>query len=201
MKKISLIGAGGHSRSVMALLSQFGFEIESLFDDGFQERELILGIPLIGQCNLITRTHKLVLAVGDNDSRRKYYLQYISQIVKENIIHPTAVLEKRIILGEANNIFAQAYLNNEVTLGDNNIINTRAIIEHEVNIGSHNHISVGATLLGRSQIGDGCFIGAGAIVRDKVKIGNGVVVGANSFVAKDITSPGIYVGSPARKVK
>lgn len=201
MKKVSLIGAGGHCRSIIALLQNNAYEIEYIFDDGFKSKEMILGIPLVGDSKSIETGHKLVLAIGDNQSRHKYFSTYGSQVIAEAIIHPTAFLEKHVKLGTANNIFAKVFINNAVFIGDNNLINSAAILEHEVIVGSHNHISISACLLGRSQIGDRCFIGAGAIIKEKVKICSDVTIGANSFVAEDITLPGVYVGSPARKIK
>lgn len=201
MKKVNLVGAGGHCRSVIALLTNNAYEIESIFDDGFKSKETILGIPLIGGSKAIESTQQLVLAIGDNQSRSRYFSTYRNQVVMELIVHPTAWLEKHLKVGVANTIFAKVFINNAVEIGDNNLINSGAILEHEVVIGSHNHISISACLLGRSQIGDRCFIGAGSIVKEKVKICSDVTVGANSFVAEDITTPGVYVGSPARKIK
>ena len=201
MKKISLIGAGGHSRSVIGLLANNGFTVENIYDDAFKVQEMIFGIPVLGPSSAIKKYQKLVLAIGDCYAREKYFKLFHSQIHLETITHTTAYIEKYVQLGRANNIFAKVFINNGVEMGDDNLINSGAIIEHEAIIGSHNHISVSSSLLGRSEIGNRCFIGAGAIIKDKVKICDDVIVGANSFVSENINEPGLYVGSPARKVK
>lgn len=50
------------------------------------------------------------------------------------------------------------------------------------------------------ELGDNVVIGAGSTIMGPVKITDNVVIGAMSLVNRDITSPGMYVGIPARKV-
>lgn len=51
------------------------------------------------------------------------------------------------------------------------------------------------------RIGDGCWLGAGVIVLPGVTIGAGCVIGAGSVVRNDTEPDGLYVGSPARRVR
>jgi acetyltransferase-like isoleucine patch superfamily enzyme len=51
-----------------------------------------------------------------------------------------------------------------------------------------------------TEIGDHVSIGTNATILP-VKIVSNVVVGAGSVVTKDITSPGVYAGNPARKIR
>lgn len=50
-------------------------------------------------------------------------------------------------------------------------------------------------------VGDGCWIGAGAIILPGVTVGEGCVVGAGAVVTRDCSPNGLYVGSPARRVR
>jgi UDP-N-acetylbacillosamine N-acetyltransferase len=201
MKELFLIGAGGHARSVIALLQRKQFLVKGIYDAGFLKAEYIFDIPVIGSPESIEPSSTVVLSVGDSENRKKLFERFRSQVFSENIVHPSAALEKYVSLGSSNLIFANCYLNNGVELGINNLINTSAILEHEVVLGSHNHIAVRASLLGRSKVGNKCFIGAGAVIRDGISVCDDVVIGAQSYVAADIKEPGIYVGSPARKLK
>jgi len=201
MKNVVLIGAGGHARSVIANLEKNHFSISGIYDSNFSNSELIFDIPVVSDPNDISAKEMIVLAIGDNGARKRLFEKFRQQIVNENIFHPSATLEKHVKCGVANLVFANCYLNNGVEIGDNNLINTSAVLEHEVVIGSHNHISVGAILLGRSKIGNNCFIGAGSVIRETISICDNVVVGAHSYVFADISEPGTYVGSPARKIK
>lgn len=50
------------------------------------------------------------------------------------------------------------------------------------------------------DLGDNVVIGANSVVIGPVCICDNVIIGAMSLVNKDITTPGVYVGSPARKI-
>jgi UDP-N-acetylbacillosamine N-acetyltransferase len=200
-KKIYLIGAGGHTRSLINLLELNGLKIIGIYDDNFIIGEVINGYSVLGTLSEVKKENTLVLAVGDNCKREQLFKEYYKYLYKDTIIHPSSIIEKRVEMGCCNQVFAGAYINSNVKLGDNNIINTKCVLEHEVVLGSHNHISVGAVLCGRTKIGDRCFIGAGAVVIDKLHICDDVIVGAGSVVIKDINVPGTYVGSPAREAK
>ena len=201
MKEVYLIGAGGHARSLLNLLELNLYSVRGIFDDYYKESEEVNGYPLLGKLSDIQTDYRLVIARGECQKRSELYQQYQIQLIKENLIHPQALIEKRMMIGNDNQIFAKVYINTNVVLGNNNLLNSGCILEHEVVVGNHNHISVGAILCGRSRIGDCCFIGAGAVIIDKVNICNSVVVGANSTVVEDIKEPGVYVGCPARKIK
>lgn len=50
-------------------------------------------------------------------------------------------------------------------------------------------------------IGNNVWLGAGVTVLEGVTIANNVIIGANSLVNKNVTNPGVYVGTPLRKIK
>jgi len=60
----------------------------------------------------------------------------------------------------------------------------------------YTHIIKGAVTLGRHVI-----IGSGSIILPNITIGEGSAVGAHSLVTKDLDSLGIYIGSPAKRLK
>lgn len=88
-----------------------------------------------------------------------------------------------------------------VTVGIHVHLNTSSTICHDVSVGDFSIVSPGAVLCGNVSIGKKCYIGAGAVIKDGVTICDNVTVGAGSLVLKDITSPGTYVGSPAKFLK
>jgi len=51
------------------------------------------------------------------------------------------------------------------------------------------------------QIGENIWFGARVTVLDGVNIANNVVVGACSLVSKSLPEAGVYVGTPAKKIK
>lgn len=202
MNVVVILGAGGHTRSLINLLEYNSFKIAGIFDDTYHDliEELISGYMLKGKIADCPADKKVVLSTGNNYERALLFNKFSSQMLKDNLFHPSSVVEKRVRFGISNQIFANTYINSHAEIGDNNIINTGATIEHEVNIGSNNHVSVNSTICGRVSIGDNCLIGAGAVIIDKIAITNDVIIGANSVVIRDIPEAGVYAGSPARKI-
>lgn len=200
---VFILGAGGHTRSLINLLEHNNYAIGGIYDDTFDiaNNEVINTYKVLGKLNELDQDSLAVLSFGDAYKRKQLFLQLNQQILKENLVHPTATIEDHFYSDSANQIFANVYLNSNVSIGANNIINTSAILEHEVKIGSHNHISVGAILCGRVTIGNGCYIGAGATIIDKMSIPDDVIIGANAVVVNNIDEAGTYVGNPARRIK
>ncbi len=200
--QLNIIGAGGHTRSLISLIEKNGFEIHGIYDDTCdpQNHEEINGYPVLGKISQV-REGKVILSFGDCLKRYRLFNEFQKRVLLQNLIHPTAHIENLADIGTANQVFAGVIINSNVKIGKNNIINTGAIIEHEVNIGSHNHISVGANVCGRINIGNWCYIGAGSTIIDKLSIVDHVVIGANTVVIHDIAEAGTYVGNPARRVK
>lgn len=204
MKSIAVIGAGGHTRSSLNLLrTRFKDEQIAIYDESYRADadEKILGIELVGALIDISENQSVFLSIGDINKRYIAYSAYQSQVLEENLFHPSTYIEPVVDMGKANQLYAKVYINNAVKIGDNNLFNTSAVIEHEVEIGSHNHISVGAKICGRVKIGDRCFLGCGAIVSDGVTLGDDITIGAGAVVVSDVLEPGTYVGVPARKIK
>ena len=204
LSKIAIIGSGSHTRSsINLLLNYFDINDICIYDNSFEinNQEIINSIPLVGNIDDIESSQDIFLSIGDNNLRKKYFLKFKNQIIKNSLLHSASLQEKDITYGVANQVFAHSYINSQVFIGDNNIINTGAIIEHEAIVGSHNHISIGAKICGRVTIGNICLIGAGAVILDNVSISDNVIIGAGSVVTQNINDAGTYVGSPAKRIK
>jgi UDP-N-acetylbacillosamine N-acetyltransferase len=199
--KLSIIGAGGHCKSLITLLEDQGIAIEGIYDDDLNAPKVLFEYPVKGRPAGIPSNSSIVVAVGNNAYRENLFTYFQERIFTPNLIHSRAYVAPRTKLGKANQIFAGAIINANAVTGDNNIINTGCIIEHDCIIGSHNHIAIGAIISGGVNIGDNCFIGAGAIIINNISICNGVTIGAKATVIRNITEPGVYVGSPAGRLR
>ena len=199
---VALIGAGGHARSLLAVLQRLSINVQAVYDDSYSGAgESILGCPVAGDLAAVPREHRLILAVGSLRRRAELVLRFSGRWLDGNVVHPQSILEPSVSLGRSNQVLAGAVLNACARIGDHNIMNTRCVIEHETVLGDLNHISVGAVLCGRVEIGDRCFIGAGAVIIDKVRLGSDITIGANSVVIRDVLEPGVYVGNPSHRVR
>lgn len=142
-----------------------------------------------------------ILGIGDNSIREQIY-QKISTRDKTilNVIHPSAVINGYVSIGDGNYISSNAIINTLVKIGNGCIINSGAIIEHECTLDNFVHIGPGAVLAGNVIIGERTFIGANAVIKQGVKIGVNVIIGAGSVLLKDVLDNEVWVGNPAKKI-
>ena len=200
--EIIICGSGGHTRSIINLLDNY--IIQGIYDDSYnsKNRDEVLGIPIKGNIeDIVSTKYKIVFSVGDNIKRKILYQRFENRVLIKNLSHSYSIIEKSVKMGNSNQIFANSYINSDTNIGDNNIFNSGCIVEHESSIGNHNHIAVGTIICGRVKIGDECFLGSGSVIKEKINICSNVIIGANSLVLNDVTEPGVYVGSPIKKIK
>jgi sugar O-acyltransferase (sialic acid O-acetyltransferase NeuD family) len=199
MSSVAIIGAGGHTRTLIHLLELNGIHISAVFDEIVKsENETILSYP-VKPLTEVTNELKVVISKGDVQDKLYFAKKYKNNILLTNLIHPKAIIETSLI-GNSNQISAGTYLAPTCEVGDQNVIYSGSVIEHESCIGNFNTITVNVSICGRVKIGDNCYIGAGAVILPNITIADNVTIGAGSVVTKNIPESGTYIGIPAKKV-
>lgn len=209
MKSLILIGGGGHCKSAIDVIeADCGYSIVGITDQNEKIGKMISGYEIIaGDDELpeLVKVHKhCLVTVGQLKSadlkKTLFQLAKKAGALLPVIASPHAIVSAHSTIGEGSLILHRAVINSHASVGVNCIINTGAIIEHDTTIGNHTHIGPGAVLNGHCTVGNRCMIGSGSVVIQQATIADNIVVGANSTVTKNLTEPGVYVGSPARKV-
>lgn len=206
MKKLLIIGAGGHGKVIAdtaTLLNQWS-EIAFL-DDRYPEVKQISNLSIIGKFaqakNFLNDFTYAIVAIGDNQKRLQ--LSKACQqwgFILPSLIHPSAFVSSDVVIDIGSVIFAQVAINAGVKIGMASIINTGAVIEHDCCLGNGVHISPNAALAGGVTVGDESWIGLGANVIQKISIGSQVKVGAGSVIIRDIQDQVTVVGIPAKEI-
>ena len=86
------------------------------------------------------------------------------------------------------------------TIGEHVVIGNSVSIGHNCFIDDHNVITPGCVFAGRVKTGLDCWFGINTSVKHGVEICDYVVIGQHSNVRHSIKEPGIYAGSPLRKI-
>lgn len=205
---IVILGAGGHGKVVMDVVTKAGFSVLAFLDDASEKHDqIIYGVRILGNFDQLKElTQKLplgaVIAVGDNFIREKAYKKaQETGVTMITAVHPDAYVHSSVEIGPGTVVMPKSVINIDAKIGENCIINTGAIVEHDCIIDNHTHIASGAKLSGGVKAGENVLIGAGAVVLPEVSIGKNSTVGAGSVVLHDVPDHTIVAGNPARIIK
>ena len=206
--EIVVLGGGGHAKVLISVLRKLSWQIIGYTDD--RDRGPILAAAYLGRDDELSGVMGVhprcaaVVGVGKVDaSPRRGCLQ--ARLLELGfrvpvIVSPDAVVNEAVVLGAGTVVLDGAVVNTGAASGGHCILNTNSTVEHDCRLGDNVHVAPGATVCGGVTIGDDCMIGAGATVVQEVTLGAGCLVGAGATVVADLGTPGVYAGSPARRV-
>lgn len=208
MKKLLLIGGGGHCRSVLDSVLSLGMYDEVGMID--KNEGTVLGVSVKGTDDDLQRLKKAgwtdafitVGSIGDTLLRRRLF-QMVEDIgfTIPTIIDSTAVIARNVTIGSGCFVGKKAILNTGSRIGKCAIINTGAIVEHDCKVGDFAHISPGTILCGQVTVGNNSHVGAGSVVRQQISIGNDTLIGVGSTIVHDISDNVKVYGNPGKVIE
>lgn len=200
MRKIVLLGGGGHCKACIDVIEETGlYEVSGIVDtrlilDGINYPRLCSDEELPNYLSNNTCYFVTVGQIKNSTVRLKLFEQLKSFNVDIPIIKsPLAYVSKNCQIGSGTIIMHQALVNARSQIGENCIINSKSLIEHDVVIESNCHISTGAKLNGGVFVGANSFIGSGAIIKEGIKIMPGSIVAAGQVILDDYPKFGEYI--------
>lgn len=209
MKKIVLIGGGGHCKVIIDIIKSIGeYEIIGITDKN--NNNSVLGVPIIGDDNILQQLYNegveyAFIGIGalNNIEVRSLIYRKLKNIGFKLpvLIHKHAVVSQYSNIGEGTCVMAGAIINPGVFMGKNCIINTGSVIEHECKIGQNTHISPNSSIAGGVHIGSNAHVGIGSTIIEGKTIGDNVTIGAGAVVIDDIADNAFVVGIPAKIIR
>lgn len=198
-EKLIIIGNRGHAKMCIDLIRQLGtFEIVGILCRAPESGEKILGIPVIGgdsdeSLGKVFKEGVRFAVVGfggldDREIREKVFnrLKKIGFSIP-NLIHPSAIIEPSVGLGEGNQIMAGAIIGSNAVISNNCVVSSGAIISHDCVLHNNCFVSPGAILAGTVVVGENTLIGMGVSVFFGLKIGKNVTIVNGKNVFHDIS--------------
>lgn len=211
MKAIVGVGAGGHAKILVELLTTMGGYDLVGFTDSDQARwgTTLMGVPILGGDAelpglLAKGVQAAFIGVGAVSSagvrlRARLYRQILALgFDLLTMVHPRAVVAPSVILGPGSVVMGGAVVSTAVHVGANVTIYSGAVVEHDCDLGDHVHLSPSACLAGDITLGEGAFVGIGASIIQGICVGAGAVIGAGAAVIRDVPAGSTAVGVPAR---
>lgn len=209
MKKIVLIGAGGHCKVIIDIIKSTNeYEIAGITDDN-QKHANILDVPIIGDDSILEQLYKngvnyafiCVGALNNINLRNTIYrkLELIGFKLPV-LIHKNSVVSEFARIGDGTCVLPGAIINAGSKVGKNCIINSGCVIEHDCTIGDNSHISPNVSLAGGVNIGCNTHVGIGSSIIQNINLGNNVTIGAGAVVINNIDDNTLAFGVPAKVI-
>ena len=173
MKKILLLGGGGHCKSVIDVIEQeVKYEIAGIIDIKKLVGKKVLGYEIIGTEDDLKNLRKefsyALVTVGQvksNEARVRLFKLLKSLDFKiPTIISPLAYVSKHASVDEGSVIMHHALVNADAKVGKNCIINSKALCEHDSIVEDNCHISTGTVINGGAIVKENSFVGSLAMV-------------------------------------
>lgn len=196
MKRLLIIGAGGHGRVAADIAKRIGYQEIAFLDD--EPREGV--IASTSQFIQFIDDSDFFVAIGNSSTRESIQRNLMNANASVvTLIHPSAIIADGVKIGQGCLVSAGAIICVDAVIGDGTIVNTSASVDHDCVIENFVHIAVGAHVCGTVNIGSRTWVGAGATVNNNVNIVGDCMIGVGAVVVSSITESGTYTGVPARK--
>ena len=174
MKRLLIVGAGGHDRSV-AEAAAGEFLVAGFLDDAWPGLDRVLGLPVFGKVADLARFRDVAdhafVAIGNNAVRQRLTARLREAgFLPASVVHPKAIVSPSATIGPGSAIMAGAIVGTEAVLGEGVIVNCAAVVDHHCRVGDFGHIGVNAAMAGGSVLGAGAWMQAGAALGYGVEI-------------------------------
>tara|TARA_R110000751_G_scaffold210384_1_gene314119 strand:+ start:33518 stop:34207 length:690 start_codon:yes stop_codon:yes gene_type:complete len=211
MENILIIGASGHAKVIVDIIEkQNKYRIQGFLDTYRRKGEKLFNYPILGtedDLRDIVEKHNIYgcfIAIGDNYTRKvmaEKITSFNPEIKFINAIHPTAILGKKVKLGNGIAIMAGVIVNSDSRIGNFCILNTNSFLEHDGAMHNYSSISSGVKTGGNLTLMECSSICIGATILENIIIENDTVIGAGALVNKNIPSLVVAYGVPAKIVR
>jgi sugar O-acyltransferase (sialic acid O-acetyltransferase NeuD family) len=212
VRPLVLIGAGGHAREVAELVEAVNAECPThavlgfLVEAGYgSPGASVDGLPILGDLDwLATRAAEVevICAVGAPNLRRRLAVEAEGRGARfASVVHPRAVIGRRVEIGAGVVVQAGCVITTAVRLGDHSHLNVGATVSHDCTLESYVTLGPGAHAAGGVLLEEGCEIGVGAVIHPRRRVGAWSMVGAGSVVIGDVPGDAVVAGVPAKVLR
>lgn len=209
MKKIIIIGSGGHASVIIdAVEKEKKYSIYGIIDPVRPVNTMIYGYRVIGTESVLPAimkdVHGGIVAIGDNWSRKKTaeaIRTLIPGFTFVSVVHPKACISSNVKIGDGTIVMAGTVVNRNAIIGEHCILNTNSSVDHDCILSDFVSIAPGVVLGGNVKVGNSTAVSLGARVIHSVSIGEHTIIGAGSTVVHLIDSCCVAYGTPAKKVR
>lgn len=188
MKRLLIIGTGGHGRSIAeAVLLRNDHVLAGFLDDAAESEQRLWDWPVWGKTDLLSacrdKVDAVFVAIGNNALREALHERVRAQgLALATVIHPGSIVSPRAEVGQGSAIMAGAVVGTGARLGEGVIVNCGAVVDHDCTVEPFGHLGVNAGMAGGSVLGR----------RARMPVGAALAYGAR-VAADHVLQPGEVV--------
>ncbi len=175
MVNVCIIGAGSLCKYIIEIIeTSIDYKVIGIYDDYKSTNDNIFGYPILGKVIQLSLGYSnIVIGIGEPKNRKDFFLYYKNKGFSfPNIIHNSAQISGRCILGEGNIIGPSSIIQSESILGNGICLMANVVINQNVIIKDYALIGSGAIIGNNAEIGIGAHIGLGAKIQMNEIINN-----------------------------
>ena len=212
VRRLVIIGTGGLARELHELVEDInGMGAKAWDFTGWLDSNSAMhgtrvhDLPVLGDIDWLRENPDVyvVVGIGAPPTRRR-----IVERVRENghnlfatLIHPTAVIGRRVEIGEGTVICANVTTTSDYRIGRHVLINIMATVAHDDVLHDYVTVAPSAVISGNVTIGEGTDLGTNATVNQGIEIGAWSIIGSGAVITKSLPANCTAVGAPAKPIK
>ncbi len=209
-KRLLIVGAGGMGREILTWAEDIiaekkaNWHVGGFLDENSSALEsYAIELPVLGSPDTYQPTEQdvFVCAIGDPKTRLRVSRSLQSRGADFiNLIHPNAVIGRRVQIGCGFIACPFVCITCDVRLGDFVFLNVSSTVGHDAVLGEGCTLSGHAEVAGHVCLGTGVFMGSHACVHPGVKVGDFATIGAGTAVMRAVPAGVTVLGVPAKKL-
>jgi sugar O-acyltransferase (sialic acid O-acetyltransferase NeuD family) len=211
--RLVIVGTGGLARELHELIEDMNtsasldrWEMIGWLDSNVETHATkVHDLPVLGDLEWL-RDHpevEVVVGIGAPQIRRKVVqaIQSLGHRRFATLIHPTAIIGRRVQIGEGSIICANVTTTTDYQIGRFVLINIMATVAHDDILHDFVTIAPSVVISGNVTIGEGVDVGTNATINQGLGIGEWTIIGSGTVITKDIPANVTAVGIPAKPIK
>jgi sugar O-acyltransferase (sialic acid O-acetyltransferase NeuD family) len=203
MKKIAVIGYGAFAREIIC---NFKYPFDIFFYGNYKFNLETIEKKHNCKCydlNLFDKhKYSALVTITDGNERKNIVLDMPKNTSYYTYIDKNAILmdKQTIKIGEGSIICAGTILTTNLVFGNFTQLNLLTTVGHDTIVGNFCTTGPSVNISGNCNIGNNVYFGSNCTIKQKINIVDNVTIGLGSSVVKDIIEPGVYIGSPVKKL-
>ncbi|GAA3951479.1 acetyltransferase [Hymenobacter algoricola] len=209
-QRVAIIGSGALGQQIAQHLKQSaGWLAVGFFDDFAPAGTVTPHGPVLGTVPDVRESFRqghfdsLLMGIGYNHlaARQQLFEQLAGQVPFACFVHPAAYVDASASVAPGCFVSPGCILDLNVRVGPNTFLYPGCILAHDTTLAGHSFLAPAVRLAGHVLVEPRCFLGIGTTIIDNSRIGPDVRTGAGTTVVRDLTQPGLYVGTPAKMLR